>query len=174
MLTRRTILGTAAGVTVFGLLPGVGRAAAPSALAGRADEVSAALAATDVVYLTPLRADGAESRCQAEVWFVADGTDVYVVTAVEAWRARAVRSGLEGARIWIGDLGVWTGTDGRYRSLPQVDAAAAFVTADADQQRVLELFGSKYPVSWVLWGPRFRNGLADGSRVMLRYRPMLG
>ena len=42
-----------------------------------------------VVYLTPLRSDGSESRCHAEIWFVADGDDVFVCTPGDSWRAQA-------------------------------------------------------------------------------------
>ncbi|MFM7118874.1 MAG: hypothetical protein ACKOZX_01240 [Gammaproteobacteria bacterium] len=143
------------------------------AAASPAEGLAERLSASDLIYLSPLKTNGTESRCQAEVWFVAEGTDVWVVTATDAWRARAVRAGLARARLWIGDLGVWTRTDGRYRELPSVDAEGALVTDAALQNHVLALFGAKYPVSWVLWGPRFRNGLADGSRVLLRYQPML-
>ena len=38
--------------------------------------------------------------------------------------------------------------------------------------RALEAFGAKYADEWGSWGPRFRDGLADGSRVLLRYRPL--
>jgi len=34
----------------------------------------------------------------------------------------------------------------------------------------LKAFGEKYPIQWLLWGNRFRRGLADGSRVMLAYQ----
>lgn len=166
MLNRRSVLCAGAGLTVLALAPG----AAGAAAAATADPVAAALAAADTVYLSPLRADGTESRCQAEVWFVLDGADVCVVTASTAWRARAVRAGLRRARIWIGDMGIWTRADGRYRTLPQADVTGEFIESRTGHEQVLALFGSKYPLSWVLWGPRFRNGLEDGSRVMLRYR----
>jgi hypothetical protein len=171
MFSRRHILRTAGALAALGLLPAAGRAADPAPAS--TESIAAALAATDLVYLSPLKADGAESRCQAEVWFVADGTDIFVVTATGAWRARAIRGGQPHARIWIGNLGVWTRTEGRYRTLAQVDAVGTFVEDEIEQARVLDLFGSKYPFSWLRWGPRFRNGLADGSRVMLRYRPAL-
>jgi len=168
MLNRRGVLCAGAGLAAWVVAPVGGRAATAPAT----DPIAAALAASDTVYLSPLRSDGAESRCQAEVWFVVDGTDVCVVTATTAWRAQAVRAGLHRARIWIGDLGIWTRTDGRYRNLPQADVIGEFIEARAERERLLGLFGSKYPLSWVLWGPRFRNGLEDGSRVMLRYRPV--
>jgi len=187
MSSRRSILNLAVCAAAVGLLPRTVRAEqatrtpavqppAPGGVSAPPGDAQAALAKalaeSDTVYLTPLKADGSESRCQAEVWFVSDGADLCVVTAVGAWRARAVRSGLRRARIWVGDLGVWTRTEGRFRKLPTMEASGDFIAGTEEQARVLELFGGKYPVSWVLWGPRFRNGLADGSRVMLRYRPV--
>ena len=58
------------------------------------------LAATEsnLIYISPIRSDGKLSRCQAEVWFVGEGQDFYVVTATDAWRSRAVKQGLTGAR----------------------------------------------------------------------------
>ena len=130
-----------------------------------------ALAESDLIYVTPLHADGRESSCQAEVWFTADDGDAYVVTASDAWRARAVRNGLSRARVWVGDVGVWTRSDGAYRELPGMEARASLITDAEEHDRVLDLFGGKYRLEWAIWGPRFRNGLADGSRVMVRYQP---
>ena len=93
------------------------------------------------------------------------------MTATDAWRAEAVRRGLAMARFWVGDLGNWQRTDGAYRSLPRLEARGSFVTGDDEQARILALYGEKYPLSWFRWGPRFRRGLADGTRVMLRYQP---
>ena len=132
-----------------------------------------AVEASDLIYLTPIRSDGSESRCQAEVWFVPDGGDFYIVTASDAWRAHAPRLGLNRARVWVGDLGEWGDTNGRYRTLPQLETVVSYVTESDVQERVLEGFGDKYTLEWILWGPRFRNSLADGSRVMLRYQPVI-
>ena len=38
-------------------------------------------------------------------------------------------------------------------------------------EAALAAFGAKYPDEWDKWEPRFRKGLADGSRVLIRYRP---
>ena len=43
------------------------------------------------------------------------------------------------------------------------------ITDQDIQSSVLEIMGTKYSGEWRTWGPRFRNGLADGSRVMIRY-----
>lgn len=166
MLTRRKILSSGLAVGLLGFLrPPAGRAAAPDG------SLQESLVESDLVYLTPLRSDGTESRCQAEIWFTYDGADLFVVTASEAWRAEAVRLGLVDARIWVGDMGNWKRTDGRYRQFPALETRATFVEDGETQKAVLELFGDKYPLSWIRWGPKFRNGLADGSRVMIRYQP---
>lgn len=145
---------------------------APQVFAQLAPGMASGLVESNLVYLTPLRSDGSESACQAELWFVADGAGVYVVTAHDAWRARAVTRGLTQARVWVGDVGVWTRSNGTYRALPQMEAEAAFVTDPAEHARLLEIFGAKYSMVWLIWRSRFRNGLADGSRVMLRYQPI--
>ncbi len=157
-LTRRHVLAA---------LP-AGLAAAALARVAHAEE-QPAVESSDLIYITPIRSDGSESRCQAEVWFQAHDGALYVVTAAEAWRARAVSRGLDKARVWVGDVGVWTDSDGAYRKLPSMDMRASLVTDAQAQSAVLEKMGSKYTMGWLVWGPRFRDGLADGSRVMLRY-----
>lgn len=174
-LTRRRALklsAAVAGVALAGSVSGILLGPRPvRASAARADGLQAALAESDLIYVTPLHRDGRESTCQAEVWFVADGTDAYVVTESGAWRERAVRQGLTGARLWVGDVGVWKDSNGAYRELPRLEAEAVQIDDPAEHARVLQIFGGKYSLEWLIWGPRFRRGLADGSRVMLRYRP---
>lgn len=157
-----------------GILPRLASAteAAAAAGSGFGDAMRQAMADTDVFYLTPLKSDGSESRCQAEIWFVADDNAAYVVTDSGAWRARAVRQGLTRARIWVGDVGVWTRSDGAYRDLPMLETSASLVDDSAEHTRILDLMGDKFSLEWLIWGPRFRNGLAEGSRVMLRYQPV--
>ena len=165
MATRRQALTTGLALVAGGFLGSFAR------LTG-AQSLQQAMAESDLIYLTPLKRDGSESRCQAEVWFAHLDGDLYVVTSSDAWRARAVAQGLTRTRVWVGDVGVWTDSEGRYRSLPRIEGQASAVADPEVQNAVLEVMGDKYRMSWLVWGPRFRNGLADGSRVMLRYRPM--
>jgi hypothetical protein len=125
-----------------------------------------------LIYLTPIKSDAQESKCQAEVWFAHDGVDMYVCTGADTWRAKAASNGLNRARIWVGDLGEWKGTRGKYKTLPQLDAEATVVIDKSIEEKALQLLGDKYSLEWIVWGPRFRKGLADGSRIMLRYRPL--
>ena len=157
MINRRRYLQISAGAAVAAATPFV-----------RGRELPAAVAESDLIYLTPIRSDGTESRCQAEIWFVHDRGDLVVVTASDAWRARAVERGLKSTRIWIGDVGEWN-SKARYKKLPVVMANASIDRDPATHTRVLGRFGEKYPLQWMLWGPKFENGLTDGSRVMLRY-----
>jgi hypothetical protein len=164
MATRRKSLATGLVLLAGGALGPLGRQA-------RAQSLEQAIEESDLIYLTPLKSDGSESRCQGEVWFARHEADLFVVTSSDAWRARAVERGLTRTRVWVGDVGVWSSSGGRYRTLPKVGADASIVTEADVHDAVLDVMGDKYRMSWLVWGPRFRSGLADGSRVMLRYRP---
>ncbi|MDH3686012.1 MAG: hypothetical protein OEP95_07290 [Myxococcales bacterium] len=131
----------------------------------------AALSESPLVYISPLQKSGAESECHGEVWFVTDGDDVLLCTAADGWRARAVKGGLTRARLWVGDYGVWKRAGGKFREAPTYDSDAVFDADAAVREKALEAFGKKYPDEWAKWGPRFRDGLADGSRVLIRYKP---
>ena len=163
MISRRTLLKTSAVAAAVPLLPAIGRAE---------PNWREAAEASPLIYLTPIQSNGTESRCQAEIWFAGFGGALYVVTATDAWRAEAVRQGLVQARIWVGDVGAWQRADGAYKALPMVESTASIEADAAIQGQVLEVMGGKYSDEWDTWGPRFRNGLADGSRVMLKYQPV--
>ena len=175
MTNRRTLIrgitlgmgGMATSLTLGGLLKPRAASAAP-AVASAAAEYDFT---SDLIYLSPQTSAGHNSRCQAEVWFVELNYDLYIVTRSDAWRARAIGAGLTKTRVWVGDEGEWQASDGAYLKLPQFMAEAAQITDAKEQTQALDKMGDKYRLSWLLWGPRFKNGIADGSRVMLRYRP---
>jgi len=168
-LYRRQFLEGALVVSGALLFP-LGRATAAALSA----EATRAIASSPLIYLSPIRSDGQPSACQAEVWFGSDAGELFIVTAETGWKAQAVKRGLDKARIWVGDFGPWKSSDERYKAAPNFVANAAFVASDdsATIERVLAVMGKKYPKEWGKWGPRFRDGLSDKSRVMLRYRPV--
>lgn len=157
------------------LLRGVAAAAVGAVWAPQISAAdSPAIAALDrsaLIYLTPVVSGGRESACHGEVWFVHHAQEVFVVTQHDAWRAEAVRRGFTRAKIWIGEFGPWKSAKDRYRSAPYLEIEGALETNAETHATLLSHFGKKYADEWGSWGPRFRNGLADGSRVMLRYRP---
>jgi hypothetical protein len=136
----------------------------------RAAETAAALDQSPLIYLTPLRADGRESTCHSEVWFVHLNGEVFVCTQADAWRAEAIRRGLTRATIWVGEFGVWKRAGDRFRAAPTFALTGKLATEPAVQADALRAFGQKYAAEWDKWGPRFRAGLSDGSRVLLRYQ----
>jgi hypothetical protein len=174
-LSRRCFLASAALLSGAVLLPpGFARGAQGGYAVPKA--TLAAMRKSPLVYITPLRTDGKESACHAEVWFAADGDDVLVVTVKEAWRSQAPKRGLDRARVWVGDFGAWKSAKGKFKSAPTFLAEVAHVGSDAGTvERALQTMGTKYEdEGWSKWGQRFREGLADGSRVLLRYRPVAG
>ena len=167
--TRRdTLILAASGI----LWPILAHAEASPATATLSEAAREALGRSPLVYVSPLRRDGQESRCHAEVWFAGDGADALVVTSAKAWRARAIRLGLTRARLWVGSHGEWdrSGKTHAFRESPTFLAEASLEGSQTMHDRALVLFGSKYTREWSDWGPRFKNGLADGSRVLIRYR----
>ena len=165
MLTRRRVLAASAGVLATGVFSG-------RAYSAESARLQTAMNESELIYVAPILSDGGASRCQAEVWFVHHASNLYVVTANDAWRAQAVGKGLTRTQIWVGDVGAWNDSNGAYRELPQIQAVSSQVSDADSQSSVLDAMGDKYRLEWVVWGPRFRNGLADGSRVILRYQPV--
>lgn len=157
-MQRRRFLSASGAAAVLALMP----------FRSHASEVKLALTNSDLVYLTPIKADGSLSRCQAEVWYIMLGPDVYICTASSSWRARAAGLGVNNTKLWVGDLGGWRSAD--YQSLPSVNAVSHVESDETNINRVLAQFGQKYSAEWGNWGPKFRKGLADGSRTIIRYQ----
>ncbi|MEE8313653.1 MAG: hypothetical protein V3R91_04965 [Myxococcota bacterium] len=167
-MTRRQILvGGIVGVGVLALSPRSG--AQTYALP---EETQSALARSGLVYISPLRSDGEESRCHGEVWFAHDHGSVLIVTQSDGWKSRALSAGLDRARIWVGDFGPVHRAGDRYRSAPGFLAKATSDKDDAVFERLLAAYAKKYPDEWDRWESRFRRGYADASRVLIRYEPI--
>lgn len=166
MIDRRSFLLASLAVALGPRL--AARAAAPS-------DLDRALESSGLVYVSPLLADGRESRCHGEVWFAWLDGSVVIVTAREGWKARAVQRGLDRARLWVGDHGSWKrmlGKSDEFRQAPAFEARAAIVKDGALLERVLASFERKYPEEIGRWRDRMRAGYADGSRVLVGYRPV--
>jgi len=173
LISRREFVWGAAALSGTVLLPA--RAAWPSEEEFRLSKAAqAAIETSELIYITPIKSDGNESSCHAEVWFCADGADLFVVTKQELWRSQAVKRGLDRARIWVGDFGVWKRSHGAFRQAPSFLARAEHISTDAEAvERTLKAMSAKYANGgWSTYGPIFKQGLSDGSRVLLRYRPL--
>jgi hypothetical protein len=167
-LTRRELLGGAlAGAGLWLLLPGV----APANTL--APELIAALEKSPLVYISPLKKDGTESRCHGEVWFAWDRDSVVIVTSKDRWKAKALTRGLDRARIWVADYGrIHFGAEKKLAAAPKFTARARVDSDPEAFARILPVYARKYPDEWASkWEARFKQGMADGSRVLIRYTP---
>jgi hypothetical protein len=160
------------------LLAALASALGPRALAraaAPAPALAAALERSPYAYVSPLRADGRESRCHGEVWFGWLDGAVVVITGSQRWKARALARGLDRARIWVGDHGTWKGALGAneaFREAPSFEARAALAKDAQLLDRLLATFEGKYPKEIGRWRDEMRQGFAQGSRVLIRYTPL--
>ena len=167
MTTRRDWV---LGMTIAPAIPLLARRSFASEDSAAESSAPDALATSPLVYITPIKSNGEESRCKAEIWFSHHDGDVFVVTPPDAWRAEAVGKGLNRARMWVGDFGQWERSDGAFRQAPELMATASIESDSEVHAAVLSAMGDKYAASgWAQWGQAFKDGLVDGSRVMIRY-----
>ena len=178
-LTRRRFL-TRLGVGAVGLacaLPGQPR----TVLAKQPDSSSlpiGLLEKSSFVYISPLLRSGKESSCHAELWYAWIDDSVVVTVARDRWKAAALRRGLNGARIWVGDHGRWKTMLGArnedFLAAPNFYAKAERIEDKEMIEPLLTVYAKKYPDEISRWRDRMRSGNADGSRIMIRYRPDSG
>ncbi|MAJ60128.1 MAG: hypothetical protein CBC48_09130 [bacterium TMED88] len=135
-------------------------------------ETEQAMRTSPLIYVSPLRSNGQESRCHGEVWFFEDEGDAVIFTARDRWKATAVRDGLDQARIWVGDVGPVGRSGGRFRQEPSFKASASLDTSSETFSHLMTSFAKRYPDEWGKWAPRFQKGWDQGTRVMIRYRPI--
>jgi hypothetical protein len=178
-LTRRLFL-TRLGVGAVGLawaLPG-----RPRPVIAKEAETGALpidrLEKSAFVYVSPLLGNGEESSCHAELWFAWIDDSIIVTVAKDRWKAKALDRGLTGAHIWVGDHGRWKrmlgGHNEDFRTAPNFIATAEKVDDPKMIDRLLAVYSKKYPNEIGKWSDRMRSGNADGSRIMIRYRPGIG
>lgn len=134
-----------------------------------------ALETSPYVYISPLRSDGSESRCHGEVWYGWIDDSIVVNTAPDRWKATAIAKGLDRARIWVGDYGRWkklTGTNEKFRAGPSFEARAEVAKSPGLIDVLLAQYDVKYPDEIASWRDKMKHGVTDGTRVLLRYRPV--
>ena len=174
--TRRRFL-TRLGLSTFGLawaLPGCPRPVMANTSASASLPITL-LEQSPFVYISPLLRDGEESSCHAELWYAWIDNSIVVTVAKDRWKATALARGLNGARIWVGDHGRWKtmfgGRNEAFRGAPNFFAEAKQVDDTQMIERLLTVYSKKYPAEIEKWNDQMRSGNADGSRIMIRYRP---
>ena len=149
-------------------------AAAPSRAAAPASPKL--LDESPFVYISPLKRDGSESTCHAELWYAWLDDAVVVIVASDRWKATALTRGLDRARIWVGDHGLWKtwygGRNEAFRDAPNFVGKGEAVKDAALLDRLLARYETKYPDEIADWRDAMRNGYADGTRTLIRYSPV--
>jgi hypothetical protein len=119
----------------------------------------AQLQSSKYVYIASQRKTGDFGR-PAEIWFLYHQGAIWVVTAPSSWRVRRIRAGRPEARIAVGK------PDG-----PTFSATGSVVRNREVSDLVFDTFAKKYPDAWPKYERRFRDGIGDGSRVLVKYVP---
>jgi hypothetical protein len=150
----RTRQGPAVAALLLGLvLPALDAAAGISA------GVEKQLREAKYVYVSSQRKDGSFGQ-PAEIWFFFHQGAVYVSSPRTTWRVRRIEAGRPKAKIAVGRPGG-----------ASFAASGKLVDDPALHPVLFEAFAKKYPDGWSDFEERFRKGLKDGSRVLIRYTP---
>jgi hypothetical protein len=132
---------------------------AATAAADLSPAIKADLANSKYIYVATTRKSGALGK-PAEIWFLYHNGAVYVASPPTTWRVRRIKAGRTQARIAVGK------PDG-----PAFMATGA-VANEPDVYPVLfATYAKKYGGDWTKYEDKFRTGLKDGSRVLIKYTP---
>jgi hypothetical protein len=124
-----------------------------------APALQAELTRSTYVYIATTRKDGSLGKA-AEIWFLYHNGAVYVASPPTAWRVRRIKAGRPQAKIAVGK------SDG-----PSFIATGAVVNEPEVSPILFETYAKKYPDGWPKFEGKFRSGLKDGSRVLIKYTP---
>lgn len=132
----------------------------PAQGAGLSPDLQKALDSSTYVYIQSTRKDGALGT-PAEIWFLHHQGAVWVASPVTTYRVKRIQAGQTTAKIAVGKA------DG------PTFAAKGGIVKDAEVNKLLcETFAKKYAGGWSSYEKKFREGLADGSRVLIKYEPV--
>lgn len=116
-----------------------------------------ALDSAKYVYIQSTRKDGKLSK-PAEIWFFHHQGAVWVCSPTTTHRVKRIKAGQSKAKIAIGK------PDG-----PAFNAKGSLVK-DAEVNKVMfETFAKKYADGWSSYEKQFKDGLANGSRTLVKY-----
>jgi hypothetical protein len=131
--------------------------------AAHATELPAAvrdqLASATYVYIATQRKDGSFGK-PAEIWFMWHEGAVWVGTPPTTWRVKRIKHKRPNAKIAVGKA------DG-----PSFEAVGSIVKDTKIADLLCETYAKKYPDRWPGYAEKFKQGLKDGSRVLVKYVP---
>jgi hypothetical protein len=126
---------------------------------GLSPALQKALAHSTYVYIASTRKSGKLGK-PAEIWFMYHDGAVYVASPPTTWRVRRIKAGRTTAKIAVGK------PEG-----PSFMATGAIVDKPDLYPVLFATYAKKYGEAWTRFEPRFRSGLKDGSRLLIKYTP---
>ena len=146
-------------VVFMALVIGLSGMTTPAQSATLSAEQQKTLDSSKYVYIQSERKDGQFGKA-AEIWFFPHNGAVWVCSPTTTHRAKRIQAGKTKAKIAIGK------PDG-----PSFNAKGS-VVKDAEVNKVMfESFAKKYADGWSSYEKNFRDGIADGSRTLIKYEP---
>jgi hypothetical protein len=124
---------------------------------GIAEDQQKALESSKYVYIQSSRKDGSLGAA-AEIWFLYHDGAVWVCTPASTHRVKRIQAGQTKAKIAIGTP-----------NGPSFMATGSLVKDPAVNEVLFETFAKKYSDSWASYEKGFKEGLADGSRMLVKY-----
>lgn len=122
-------------------------------------ELQKALESSKYVYVQSTRLDGELSK-PAEIWFMYHDGAVWVCTPTTTHRVKRIQAGKTGAKVAVGK------PDG-----PSFMAKSSLVQDPEVNTALFETFAKKYADGWSSYEEQFKQGLANGSRTLVKYDP---
>ena len=132
---------------------------ATAVAAALSPDIEKALSDSKYAYISSTRKDGSLGK-PAEIWFMYRNGAVYVASPPTTWRVRRIKAGRPQVKIAVGSP---TG--------PSFTATGAIVNEPDIHPALFETYAKKYPDGWPKFEDKFRSGLKDGSRVLIKYTP---
>ncbi len=141
------------------LVIGVSGMTTPAQSAPLSAEQQKTLDSSKYVYIQSERKGGQFGKA-AEIWFFHHNGAVWVCSPTTTHRVKRIQAGHTKAKIAIGK------PDG-----PAFNAKGSVVKDAAVNTVMFESFAKKYADGWSSYEKNFRDGLADGSRTLIKYDP---
>ena len=116
-----------------------------------------ALDSAKYVYIQSTRKDGKLGK-PAEIWFFRHNDAVWVCSPTTTYRVKRIKAGQTKAKIAIGK------PDG-----PSFNAKGSIVKDPEVNKAMFESYAKKYSDGWSSYEKQFKDGLADGSRTLVKY-----
>jgi len=129
----------------------------PAQSAALSADQQKALDSAKYVYIQSSRKDGKLSK-PAEIWFMHYKDAVWVASPVTTHRVKRIKAGQTKAKIAIGK------PDG-----PSFTAKGSLMKDPEVNKVMFETYAKKYADGWSSYEKQFKDGLADGSRTLIKY-----